>query len=79
MGLNGKAVLPMVLGLGCDTMATLTTRVRYTFGTRAYLHLELGAGAVTRSVVGLVNNDSPLVRIQGGWGAAGLAGGVVFR
>src|SRR5262249_18362788 len=27
MGLNGKAVLPMVLGLGCDTMATLTTRV----------------------------------------------------
>jgi ferrous iron transport protein B len=27
MGLNGKAVLPMVLGLGCDTMATLTTRI----------------------------------------------------
>jgi len=27
MGLNGKAVLPMVLGLGCDTMATLTTRM----------------------------------------------------
>lgn len=27
MGLNGKAVLPMILGLGCDTMATLTTRV----------------------------------------------------
>lgn len=27
MGLNGKAVLPMVLGLGCVTMATLTTRV----------------------------------------------------
>ena len=26
MGLNGRAVLPMVLGLGCDTMATLTTR-----------------------------------------------------
>jgi ferrous iron transport protein B len=27
MGMNGKAVLPMVLGLGCDTMATLTTRI----------------------------------------------------
>jgi len=27
MGLNGKAVLPMVLGLGCDTMATMTTRM----------------------------------------------------
>lgn len=27
MGLNGKAVVPMVLGLGCVTMATLTTRI----------------------------------------------------
>ncbi len=27
MGLNGRAVLPMVLGLGCDTMATVTTRI----------------------------------------------------
>jgi len=30
MGLNGKAVLPMVLGLGCDTMATLTARIMET-------------------------------------------------
>ncbi|MDX1437008.1 MAG: ferrous iron transport protein B [Anaerolineales bacterium] len=27
MGLNGKAVVPMVLGLGCVTMATLSTRI----------------------------------------------------
>jgi ferrous iron transport protein B len=27
MGLNGKAVLPVLLGLGCDTMATMTTRI----------------------------------------------------
>ena len=27
MGMNGRAVLPMVLGLGCVTMATLTTRI----------------------------------------------------
>jgi ferrous iron transport protein B len=27
IGLNGKAVLPMVLGLGCGTMATMTTRI----------------------------------------------------
>ncbi|HEX2981717.1 MAG TPA: nucleoside recognition domain-containing protein, partial [Anaerolineaceae bacterium] len=27
LGLNGKAVLPMVLGLGCVTMATMTTRI----------------------------------------------------
>ena len=27
IGLNGRAILPMVLGLGCDTMATFTTRI----------------------------------------------------
>lgn len=26
MGLSGRAVIPMVLGLGCDTMATMVTR-----------------------------------------------------
>jgi len=35
MGLNGKGVLPMVLGLGCDTMATLTTRILETRKERA--------------------------------------------
>jgi len=27
MGLNGRAVIPIVLGFGCDTMATMVTRV----------------------------------------------------
>ncbi len=27
IGLNGKAILPMVLGLGCGTMAVMTTRI----------------------------------------------------
>jgi ferrous iron transport protein B len=27
IGLNGKAILPLVLGLGCGTMATMTTRI----------------------------------------------------
>ncbi|UCE65198.1 MAG: ferrous iron transport protein B [Candidatus Zixiibacteriota bacterium] len=29
IGLNGRAVLPMILGLGCDTMAVLTARILY--------------------------------------------------
>ena len=41
MGLNGKAVLPMVLGLGCDTMATLTTRILPTRKERLILTLLL--------------------------------------
>jgi ferrous iron transport protein B len=27
IGLNGRAVIPMVLGFGCDTMATIVTRI----------------------------------------------------
>ncbi len=44
MGLNGKAVLPMVLGLGCDTMATLTTRVLESSKERLIVILLLALG-----------------------------------
>ena len=44
MGLNGKAVLPMVLGLGCDTMATMTTRVLGTRKERLITVLLLALG-----------------------------------
>jgi ferrous iron transport protein B len=44
IGLNGKAVLPMVLGLGCDTMATLTTRVLETPRERLMVILLLSLG-----------------------------------
>jgi ferrous iron transport protein B len=44
MGLNGKAVLPMVLGLGCDTMATLTTRILETRKERLIVILLLALG-----------------------------------
>lgn len=41
MGLNGKAVLPMILGLGCDTMATVTTRILETRKERVLVTLLL--------------------------------------
>jgi len=44
IGLNGKAVLPMVLGLGCDTMATLTTRILETPKERLIVILLLALG-----------------------------------
>jgi ferrous iron transport protein B len=44
MGLNGKAILPMVLGLGCDTMATLTTRVLETPKERLVVIILLALG-----------------------------------
>jgi ferrous iron transport protein B len=44
MGISGKAVLPMVLGLGCDTMATLTTRILETARERLIVIVLLALG-----------------------------------
>jgi ferrous iron transport protein B len=56
IGLNGKAVLPMVLGLGCGTMATLTTRVLETRKERmiAILLLALGVPCSAQLAVVMV-------------------------
>jgi len=62
MGLNGKAVLPMVLGLGCDTMATMTTRILGTPKERiiAILLLALGVpcSAQLAAIMGILGGIS---------------------
>ncbi len=67
MGLNGKAVLPMVLGLGCDTMATLTTRVLETPKERLIVILLLALGvpcsAQLAVVLGLLGALSPVATL----------------
>lgn len=54
MGLNGKAVLPMVLGLGCDTMATLTTRILETKKERILVTLLLALGIPCSAQLGVI-------------------------
>jgi ferrous iron transport protein B len=54
MGLNGKAVLPMVLGLGCDTMATLTTRILPTRKERLLATLLLALGVPCSAQLGVI-------------------------
>lgn len=54
MGLNGKAVLPMVLGLGCDTMATITTRMLETKKDRILVTLLLALGVPCSAQLGVV-------------------------
>ncbi len=54
MGLSGKAVLPMVLGLGCDTMATLTTRVLETKKERILVTLLLALGVPCSAQIGVM-------------------------
>ncbi len=78
MGLNGKAVLPMVLGLGCDTMATLTARIMETRKERVLVTLLLALGVPCSAQLGVILGLfgalpmwAPLV-----WGAVVL--GVLF-
>ena len=54
MGLNGKAVLPMVLGLGCDTMATMTTRILSTKKERLIATMLLALGVPCSAQLGVV-------------------------
>lgn len=54
MGLNGKAVLPMILGLGCDTMATMTTRILETRKERIQVTLLLALGVPCSAQLGVL-------------------------
>jgi len=54
MGLNGKAVLPMILGLGCDTMATMTTRILETRKERVITTLLLALAVPCSAQLGVV-------------------------
>ncbi|MDP9361668.1 MAG: ferrous iron transport protein B [Acidobacteriota bacterium] len=54
IGLNGKAVLPMVLGLGCDTMATLTTRILDSKKEAAIVTLLLALGVPCSAQLGVI-------------------------
>jgi len=62
IGLNGRAVLPMVLGLGCVTMATLTTRILHTPRERLItiflLALAIPCSAQLGVVLGLLGGIS---------------------
>jgi ferrous iron transport protein B len=90
MGLNGKAVLPMILGLGCDTMATMTTRILETrkerLVTTMLLALAIPCSAQLGVLLALMATLSPVgalvwmglvlgVIVLVGWLTARIIGG----
>lgn len=90
IGLNGRAVLPMVLGLGCVTMATLTTRILHSRRERVIstflLALAIPCSAQLGVVMGMLSGISfaatliwfssvILVLLVSGWLAAKLIPG----
>jgi ferrous iron transport protein B len=77
MGLNGKAVLPMVLGLGCDTMATLTTRILETRKERLIVTLLLALGVPCSAQLAVVLGLLAPLPASALWLWAGVVGGVI--
>ncbi|GLI39558.1 ferrous iron transport protein B [Geobacter hydrogenophilus] len=61
IGLNGRAVIPMTLGFGCDTMATMVTRTLETKRERIIatllLALAIPCSAQLGVVLGMVANN----------------------
>lgn len=54
MGLNGKAVLPMVLGLGCGTMAVMTARILETKKERIITTFLLALAVPCSAQIGVI-------------------------
>ncbi len=54
MGLHGKAFLPMVLGLGCVTMATMTTRILSSKKERFIATMLLALGVPCSAQLGVI-------------------------
>jgi ferrous iron transport protein B len=78
LGLNGKAVLPMVLGLGCDTMATMTTRILETRKERLQVTLLLALGVPCSAQLGVILGMVGFVSRTGLLVWAGVVIGVMF-
>jgi ferrous iron transport protein B len=54
IGLNGQAILPMVLGLGCVTMATMTTRILTSRRDRILVTILLALAVPCSAQLGVV-------------------------
>lgn len=71
IGLSGRAVIPMVLGLGCDTMATMVTRTLETNRERLIatflLSLAIPCAAQWGVIVGLLAQKPAALVIWGGF------------
>ena len=73
IGLSGRAVIPMVLGFGCDTMATIVTRTQETRRERVIATLLLALAIPCSAQLGVI-----LGIMSGNLGALLMWAGVIF-
>ncbi len=75
IGLNGRAIIPLILGLGCVTMATITTRLLTTNREKLIATALLGIAIPCSAQLGVVSGT--LAR-SGGGAAWAVYGSLVF-
>lgn len=71
IGLNGRAVIPMTLGFGCDTMATVVTRTLETRRERVIatflMALAIPCSAQLGVILGLLSGNPGALVVWGGF------------
>lgn len=75
MGLNGRAVIPLIIGFGCVTMATITTRLLGTQRERTIATAILGLTIPCSAQVGVILG---MLATVGGWKAWAIYGATMF-
>jgi ferrous iron transport protein B len=78
LGLNGKAVLPMVLGLGCVTMATMTTRILESRRERLLVILLLALAIPCSAQLGVVMGMLASISLMATLIWAGVVAGILL-
>ncbi len=73
LGLSGKAVIPLILGLGCGTMATIVTRVLETRRERVIATLMLAVGIPCSAQLGVILAIAPSFSFMALWASIILA------
>lgn len=73
VGLSGKAVIPLILGLGCGTMATIVTRVLETRREKVTATLMLAVGIPCSAQLGVILAIAPSLGFMAMWASIILA------
>lgn len=74
IGLNGRAIIPLILGLGCVTMATVTTRLLTTTREKIIATVLLGVAIPCSAQLGIVSGT---LAKSGGLLSWAVYGGVI--
>jgi ferrous iron transport protein B len=78
IGLNGRAIIPLILGLGCVTMATITTRLLTTKREKLIATALLGVAIPCSAQLGVVSGTLARAGGLAAWAVYGIVVGGIL-